>query len=315
MSLRLAILCPGQGGQHPAMFDLIRADARGAAFLQDSQLDDVLGRPLDDVLNDRPSLFANRNAQPLIVTAQLATWHAIADEVMAVCGVPAAVAGYSVGEVSAYGIAGVFDAHDAVRIAAERARYMDAAAEASGAGQQGLMSVGGIMADEARAVLERHGAYVAIVTGDDTLIAGGAQTALSGAAAELDASGARTGMVPVGLASHTPLMQQGVAPFAELLKDAVHSPQWPLLAGVTGQFVHDAGPAKELLVRQLTHTIQWSACMDALAEQGINVALELGPCNALTRMLRTRHPDIACRSLSDFRSLDGMLSWLRRQAD
>jgi malonyl CoA-acyl carrier protein transacylase len=33
MTMRLAILCPGQGAQHAGMFDLLREDAQAAAFL------------------------------------------------------------------------------------------------------------------------------------------------------------------------------------------------------------------------------------------------------------------------------------------
>jgi [acyl-carrier-protein] S-malonyltransferase len=47
----------------------------------------------------------------------------------------------------------------------------------------------------------------------------------------------------------------------------------------------------------------------------MTVALELGPGSALARMLQARHPQIACRSVADFRSLDGIISWLGRQFD
>jgi [acyl-carrier-protein] S-malonyltransferase len=32
-------------------------------------------------------------------------------------------------------------------------------------------------------------------------------------------------------------------------------------------------------------------------------------------MLQGRHPHIACRSVADFRSLDGIVAWLDRQTD
>jgi [acyl-carrier-protein] S-malonyltransferase len=32
-------------------------------------------------------------------------------------------------------------------------------------------------------------------------------------------------------------------------------------------------------------------------------------------MLRERHPGIVCRSVSEFRSLEGIVSWLERQLD
>jgi [acyl-carrier-protein] S-malonyltransferase len=66
---------------------------------------------------------------------------------------------------------------------------------------------------------------------------------------------------------------------------------------------------------QLAQAIQWSACMDAAAEAGVTVALELGPGAALSRMLQARHPQIACRSVSDFRTVEGILAWLDRQLD
>ena len=61
-------------------------------------------------------------------------------------------------------------------------------------------------------------------------------------------------------------------------------------------------------------TIAWAACMDAAVEYGIDVVLELGPGASLARMFRTRYPDLPCRSVSEFRSLDGIGAWLERHA-
>jgi len=56
--------------------------------------------------------------------------------------------------------------------------------------------------------------------------------------------------------------------------------------------------------------------MDACAEQGITGGgVELGPGAALSRMLRERHPAIACRSMQDFRSSAGALRWLTTQLE
>ncbi|MBG7619918.1 acyltransferase domain-containing protein [Herbaspirillum sp. AP02] len=314
MSMRLAILCPGQGAQHAAMFDLLNEDAQAAQFLAQCDLAGLLQAPLQQVLADPAQLYANRNAQPLIVAAQLAAWQALREPLAALAGTPAVVAGYSVGELSAQAIAGVIPASATVALAAQRAACMTQAASAQPA--QGLMAVGGIALASAQSTLERHGAHVAIITGDDTLIAGGSDTALQAAAVELAAMGARSSALPVGLASHTPLMQAAVAPLAASLASMVrHDPEFTLLAGVTGQAVADARQARELLLRQLTEPIQWAACMDACVERGVTVALELGPGAALSRMLRERHPQLQCRSLADFRSLAGALAWLRRQLD
>jgi [acyl-carrier-protein] S-malonyltransferase len=67
------------------------------------------------------------------------------------------------------------------------------------------------------------------------------------------------------------------------------------------------------LSRQIAEPIRWKDCMDACAEAGATVALELGPGAALSRMLQARHPGIACRAVSEFRSLGGVRAWLERQ--
>ena len=314
MSMRLAILCPGQGAQHAGLFDLLHEDEQAAAFLDQLPLVDYLDAPLAQVLSQPAHLYANGNAQVLIVAAQLAAWQALREPLAAIAGPPVAVAGYSVGELSAYAVAEVIDPVAAVALAAQRAAAMDAAARSRPG--QGLMALGGVDLAAAQDCLLRHGAHVAIVTGDDTFVAGGSSTALEAVAAELAGRGARTTVLPVGLASHTPLMQAAVTPFAAALEGlSLHAPKTALLAGVSGQGIADAHQACALLLRQLTEPIQWAACMDACVERGVTVALELGPGAALSRMLRERHPQLSCRSLADFRSLSGLLSWLRRQAD
>ncbi|MFL9925947.1 acyltransferase domain-containing protein [Herbaspirillum lusitanum] len=316
MNARLAILCPGQGGQHAGMFDLARGDAKAAAFLDACGLDQLLAQPLAEVLGNENLLFANRQAQPLLVAAQLALWQALASPISDVFGQPALVAGYSIGELASYGVAGVLQPLPAVRMAAQRAQLMDEAQACGGDPDQTLMSVGGMLLEEAQAILNARHAHLAIQTAEDSLVAGGARQALQAAEPLLQAAGARTGWLPVSIASHTPLMQAAQAPFLHLLAQAdLQAPSLPLLAGVTAQIVTNAQQAEDLLAQQLSHPILWSACMDACAEHGITVALELGPGSALSRMLRERHPHIECRSVSDFRSVQGALSWLQRQCD
>jgi len=308
MTERFAILCPGQGGQHAAMFDLLRNDVRGAEILQGYALEQRLGQPLDVLLQDGSLLFANRYAQPLVAAAGLAVWQALT--LNSELPVPYLVAGYSIGELTAYGVAGSMPATTVIDLAIARAGYMDACLREEP--QQGLMSVGGLPVEEVAAVLRQHNAHVAIQTGFDTLIAGGRNADLLAAGRQCETRGARTGMLPVGIASHTPLMASASAPFSTALNAIVFDPPVvSVLAGISAQEVHDTDSARRSLVEQLTTTIQWSACMDACAERGITVALELGPGSALSRMLRESHPGIECRSLSDFRSLAGASKWLQ----
>lgn len=300
MTLRLAILCSGQGAQHGGMFELARSAAGMAAQIEAWAL------PAADA-----DFFANRNAQPLVVGAACAIWQALQGRLPR----PHVVAGYSVGEVGALAVVGVMTAAEAVALARTRAGLMDACVDPQQ--PQGLAAVSGLAPSALRPLLAGAGAstpcYVAIENGVDQVIVGGLSAAFDALQARVEASGGRMQRLPVGIASHTPLMAAAVT----ALQDAVATldlalPQARLLAGVSGAVAADAATAVRNLVAQTTATVRWSACMDAIAESGATAALELGPGAALARMLSARHPHIACRAVDDFRSLDGIVRWIAR---
>jgi [acyl-carrier-protein] S-malonyltransferase len=223
------------------------------------------------------------------------------------------VAGFSVGEVSAYAIAGVLPLERAVAIASQRAAIMSEVASSSG--EQGMAAVSGIAFEAARDLVMQAGCAAAIDT-PGALIAAGLRTNLDQLAKLSPQAGASYKPLPITVASHTSLLAGAVDPLRSLLQANSSAPSLPLplLAGVSGAAVHDAAQAAELLAQQTANTIRWTDCLDAVAEAHIDVALELGPGNALARMLRERHPHIACRSVADFRSVKGIVAWVEAQA-
>jgi [acyl-carrier-protein] S-malonyltransferase len=310
MQSRLALLCPGQGAQHPAMFDLARTDPQAGMLLDQWMPDARLGVPLDEALSDDTLLFSNRMAQPLIVAATLATWEALRTDVPA----PALVAGYSIGELAAYGVAGALAARDAIALAAARAELMDACLQTTP--QQALVAISGLAVRSAGEILRQHDFHVAIETGEDSFIAGGPAALLMELQRTIVVSGGRASVLPVEVASHTPFMRPAVAPFAaKLRQQRFLDPQVPVLSGICAEPICQSEQAIAHLSRQIAETIVWRHCMDACAEAGVTVALELGPGAALSRMLHARHPQIECRSVADFRSLDGVKNWLARHVD
>ncbi|CAN7276137.1 acyltransferase domain-containing protein [Pseudoduganella sp. LjRoot289] len=330
MSARLLLLCPGQGGQHAGMFDLARSDPAAAALLEHGGSGTHVARAhpacegdaggpaavararLDKPPFSEPpaALFANRSAQPLIVAATLAMWQALRDATPA----PALVAGYSIGELAAWSVAGAIAPLDAIELANTRATLMDAClARHPG---QALLAVMGLPQPLSAAHAARAGFHVAIAIGEDSCILGGLAARTGDIEAALTAAGARVTRLPVEIASHTPYMADAVVPFAGALRAArLQPPVSPVLSGISAARLDRPDQAVEHLSRQLGEKIVWDECMDACAEAGITAALELGPGAALSRMLQARHPGIACRSVADFRSLDGIRAWLRRQTD
>ncbi|MCU6434501.1 acyltransferase domain-containing protein [Undibacterium sp. Jales W-56] len=301
MNSRLLLLCSGQGQQHAGMFTMLRDDRHAAAIR------DLCRSELDAVSAEPEHLFINQFAQPLIAASQMAVWETIKNKVPK----PSLVAGYSIGELSAYGIAGMLNAEQVIGLARQRAQFMDACRDPQQ--EQIMLAVNGIHLSHAKSMIERYGFEIAIVNGDDAFIAGGVRDQLIALEVELTAHGGKLQRLPVHIASHTSWMNNALAPFYERLDSSqFHAGICPVISGKDGTQIHDKQSALTQLSHQLVETIYWRDCMDAFAENGISIALELGPGTALSKMLQARQPQITCRSISEFRSIDGVTHWLSR---
>lgn len=304
--MSLAILCSGQGAQHPAMLDMIANHPAANEVIKTGEAE--LGLHLRDVLAQRDEIYRNAIAQPLICLTQLALWTALRPD----SPKPAAFCGYSVGELGAYACAGSLDAAGLARIAAARAALMDqAAADTHG----GMLALQGLGHDDVARMCEGQRAWIAIAIGEDEFVIGGEDAALVRLSKDFSERGAKPTRLKVGLASHTPLLSAAVEPFRALLDaSSISAPATPVVAGIDAAWVLRRDTAIEKLALQLDHTIVWSGCLDMLYERGCRVFLELGPGRALARMTQARFADVDARAVDDFRSLDGVASWLSKHA-
>lgn len=306
----LAIVCPGQGAQHPAMFDLALQSAAAAEWLDAySATADIDVVALARSGNDRgDGLFSNRNGQLLVCAAAVANWVALSPMVPQ----PLLFAGYSAGEMAAYGCAGAWTAAGLAHIVSQRAECMDAVAPPDG----GLMAVKGLRRGETIALCREYRLAEAIVVADDHMILGGRRGDLGQAAQALERQGVWHQLLDVAVPSHTPLMRDAVAPFrAAVLASPLRVPDVAVLAGVDGCPTATAAAIADTLAAQLAQPVDWLACMQNVVERGANVVLEVGAGKNLAKMFAEydeaeKAGGIESRSCDDFRSLEGIAAWI-----
>jgi [acyl-carrier-protein] S-malonyltransferase len=65
----------------------------------------------------------------------------------------------------------------------------------------------------------------------------------------------------------------------------------PLVANVSGQTLTAGTSIRQALLAQVTGTVQWAACVQALHRQGCRRFLELGPGRVLSGLIRQIIPD------------------------
>ncbi|MFF8802061.1 MULTISPECIES: acyl transferase [unclassified Methylobacterium] len=314
--MTLAVLLSGQGGQHPGMFDLT-ADWPAAAPVF-AAAERLLGRDPRDLVRapgadlpgaDLPGadLHDNRTGQILCCVAALAGWTVVE----AARPARVVVAGYSIGDLAAWGCAGRFDVETILRLAAARAEVMDAA----GGEGFGLAGLRGLPLARIERLAERHGCHLAIRNAADSAVVGGARAALEALCTEARAAGAlRAVILAVRTPSHTPLLAQASRRFDDILRR--ETPQRPkpgaprLISGLDGAPVFDTEAGLAKLTRQIAHTIDWAACLEACREFGSDTVLELGPGHALSTMARDLTPQWRVHALDEFRSAAGAVAWI-----
>jgi len=304
----VAILCSGQGGQHPAMFDLVANCPEAEPIFAAAA--GVLGQdPRRFVREAAPAdLFSDLSGQILCCTQALAAWAALGT----VRPARAVIAGYSIGELAAWGCAGALDGARILRLAQRRAAMMDAAAPSDG----GLAAIVGLRRATLEPILARHSVSIAIVDDVDSFVVGGRRAGLEAACQDAAARGARhTISLKVALPSHTPFLGEATEQFRAVLREA--SPRLPragyrLLSGIDGDTIHDMETGIDKLARQISTTIDWAACLESCRSAGAAAALELGPGTVLSRMASALFPDGRARAVEEFRTLAGLRTWLQR---
>ena len=309
--MALAILCPGQGGQHSEMFALT-GDAPEAAGLFAHAAGLLGGKEPRELVRDGEALHRNRAGQILCTVQALAAATALRDAMPG----RIIVAGYSVGEVAAWGVGGLLGAADTLDLVASRAEVMDAATQPG----DGLMFVRGLSREAIDRLCERHDAAVAIVNPGDAYVLGGSRSALQALATEAEAMRAsRVVDLPVEVASHTKRLAAASAAFRERLRSLSLTFPPPagtrILSGVDGATVSSIEAGLDKLAAQISQTVQWASCLQSCIEAGATAFLELGPGHALSAMVASVWSDVPTRSLEDFRSLQGARTWLARCAD
>jgi [acyl-carrier-protein] S-malonyltransferase len=305
---RTAIFCSGQGYQGAGMFDLL-ADATEAEPVFEAAKS-VLGgkdprRLVREASND--DLHTDKLGQILCCTQAMAAWTVLKAKVPR----PLLVAGYSVGELAAWGVAGLIDYESVFDLAARRATAMDGATKEP----SGLVAIHGLKRDTVDRICKAYGAYVAIINAQDRMLVGGTRKALDAVARDARVAGAeRTTMLPVAVPSHTPLLAGASDEFRQVLAKTQLPAAVPsdvrLLSGIDGDTVFDVHMGAEKLARQIEQTVDWAACMESCRAAGVAKVVELGPGDALARMMHEVTPLGDVHSLSQFHSLSGLQHWI-----
>jgi len=284
----LIITAPGQGAQAPGFL---------APWLELPGVTELLGTWSElakcDLIAagttaDADEIRDTAVAQPLLVAAGLVAAAALDD------GDPGklpadAVAGHSVGELTAGVIAGVLTAEEAMRLVGVRGAAMAAATRTEPTGMTALLGGDEQMVLDA---ISKHGLTPANINGAGQIVAAGTMTGLAAFAADPPPR-ARLRPLPVAGAFHT----RHMAPAVDALRDAAATirPQDPvitLLSNTDGAAVTTGKDWLERIVGQVAAPVRWDECMRTMAALNVTAIIELPPAGTLTGLAKRMLPGV-----------------------
>ena len=311
IDMRLAILCSGQAGQHRDMLnDLLLAPECESIRIAASN---VLGKDVAQWWNslDEQSIFLNSNAQFGIAFFQMATWVRIASQLPEI----KLIAGYSLGELIGYFVAGALSATETFKLVRERARLMD---EATGSAttHEGCMALwrGRVSPSTLSAcdrAIKKYNLDIAIKRKDGEMVLAGTSDSIAGFLADLQVMNPNLLRLPVTIPAHSHYLESASDAFRDILNASTLAlPRISVLSTTKAMPVRSREEAIIALSQQISTTIRWNECMDAIAESGINKVIELGPGNDLAKLIGAEHPEISARAVSDFCSYSSLSEWL-----
>lgn len=264
-----AILFPGQGSLTPDAGELARTHWPELV----ARADELAGR---DVFASAARSTAY--AQPAIFVASIAGWRSRGDDV----GDVIAMAGHSLGELSALAAAGAVAVDDALRLVVLRGRLM-AEAASTAPSEGGMIALLGGDAGLAMQVARDHGLSVANDNAPGQVVLSGPRAAFDGVTLAARAEGFKALPLDVSGAFHSAEVASARQPFLDALRATEwRTPSVPVVSCLTAAPFTD--PPREL-ADALTSPVRWRETVGTLVALGAREFVDVGPGRVLQRLV------------------------------
>ncbi|MFZ0447746.1 MAG: SDR family oxidoreductase [Desulfatiglandaceae bacterium] len=291
--LPLAFVFPGQGSQYVGMgrdlyesFPVIREWMDRAADAADFDL-------LHLLFHDREeNLQKTRWQQP----AMFAMEYAMARHLTTLGIHPMAMAGHSLGELTALCLAGVYSPEDGFRIVNKRALCMDKAAAMHV--DPGVMAAVDVPLDVLKEMIQgRDDVHIGNINSPNQIVLSGNTEAVKDVSKRLKEMGHRATLLRVSMAFHSPIMKVIHDELEAFIASIpFHSPQIPVISNTTmAPYPSDPVEIRRILMAHLESTVHWMNNVRTLwNDYGARLFVEVGPGETLSNLIADTFPESAC---------------------
>lgn len=284
-----AFLFPGQGSQAVGMGKDLAAQYPIAKQFFD-EADALFGFSLSSLMWDGPEAELNDtvNTQPALYLHSMAAFHTFTH--LHPDFEPVAVAGHSLGELSALAAAGAFSFADGLRLVRKRGELMKRAGELSPGGMAAILGLDIPTLDKvcAEASTETETVQVANDNCPGQVVISGAKSAVERAMAGAKAAGAKRAMpLAVSIAAHSPLMASIQGEW-DIAVDSVQMNELklPVIGNVHAAPLKSMNDVRADLKAQMQSRVKWTDSVRAMTGKGIKTFVEVGTGTVLGGLVK-----------------------------
>jgi len=293
-----AFVFPGQGAQFVGMGkDLYDGNEKAKELFE--KANEILGYRITDVMFNG----TDEDLKQTKVTQPAVFLHSVISAIcMGDAFAPKMTAGHSLGEFSALVAAGALSFEDGLRLVYARAMAMQKACEAQPSTMAAIIGLADEKVEEICAEVSKMGKGVVVPANYNNpgqLVISGNIEAVAEACEQLKAAGAKRALpLKVGGAFHSPLMQPAKDELqAAIEKTAFSEPKCPVYQNVDGKPHTDPEEIKLNLTRQLTSSVRWTQCVQAMIADGADDFTECGPGKALQGMIAKINREVSAHGI------------------
>lgn len=311
MAKKIAFLFPGQGSQSVGMGKDLYENFDAAKKVFDTA-DSVLGKSITTLCFAGPedSLKQTVNTQPCIVTMSIAALEALKSE----CDVKADfTAGHSLGEYCAMYASGVMTLETALKAIQKRADLMS---EAKGGAMAAVLNApAGSVEDALKEASSIGYVDVANYNSPAQVVITGDENAVQKAGEILLEKGARR-VVPLAVsgAFHSKFMENAGKEFEKFVSDLeLNNASIPVVTNVDASLTTNAEDFRTKMPKQIYSSVYWTQTIQKMAEEGVEIFVEIGPGKVLAGLNKKIIPEAAVYNVFDKASLEATVTSLKEQ--